>query len=52
MPRGQAENIDLGQYKKVTCPLCKGRDNECGFCDGEGKVYKGAADNFDPRDYR
>ena len=48
MPRGQADELDLRQYKKVICPLCNGRDDECSFCDGEGKVYKGASDNFDP----
>jgi len=45
------KSILVSQYDKVKCPLCKGRGDDCGFCDGEGEVYRGAADSFDPGEY-
>jgi DnaJ-class molecular chaperone len=52
IPRHAAEQVEVEQYKKVMCPLCKGRHDGCQLCGGEGEVYKGDADNFDPRDFR
>jgi DnaJ-class molecular chaperone len=51
MTQGQRDAIDLGDYKRVKCRLCKGsrqlNGTDCPSCDGEGAMPRWAYDATD-----